>query len=307
MLQKTKNILLITMAITAIVIIFTQNASAWTHQEKYKNRMSVPAKDLTKILKGDINVTRAIHHKFRRYRVRHPGGRYTTIHWDNGTVNPGQSTWACFNVHPRNQAVRVLCALWTDSNRRFIGVAGGTITILPNRYNLANIQVDIEHSWRQWDAEYYDPNDANDYLGEPEGPIDVNNVFWHVGDTLYPEECLNDELIDSLDWIAGPNTTLTYGDVNTYDLGPLSEDQVVIFRATTNADCNDMSGETYRASTIEMIQFSVGDEYNETAAPPTLTGDLNRDCTVNFLDMAELAGNWLIDAGETLDPNWPLE
>lgn len=82
----------------AVCPISTSNALAGWKQEKMTNNTNRTATNLEKFLEGDVRITRFYQHtSFETEDYIYDATEdVTTLVWSDGTVEPGDWTWACF-------------------------------------------------------------------------------------------------------------------------------------------------------------------------------------------------------------------
>jgi len=256
MLRQIKGFILVVIII-GIIISCSSKALAWDCQQKYKNNMDQTAFDLTKILKGDINVKKAITStdtggaKFKDYEVTHPEGQCTVIHWSNGQVEPNDSTWACFNVHPHGKHITVLNAYWTDKNALFLGDAGPAVSTNGIIDDNGNLNFNMSNNWQRWEVSGY-PLQIDEGPRDPMGPIYITQVYYTTTDVLRPLEELNETLfIDpNIEWHCLDGVVLNCGETTSYNIGQFTGDTVVLFQFIATGDGK---------SVTEIVQFQVSE------------------------------------------------
>ncbi len=252
--------------VVAFSLYFASVAHAFHNQEKYLNSMSEPAYNLTKIIEGEheLNaITKAMNSgcKFNQYVVTYHSG-YTKIHWFDGKVDPADTTWACFEVIPK-QAVNVLSAYWTGEDGKKLDEAGPPV--YSNAINYLGLTVELENSWVEWDDNVNEPRASI-------GPITISDVYWATPTREFDMAELDGRLYDRTDplydpslavWqsLDAPNDPVASGETARFELGNLSEGTIVLFRFKAEG-----AGQTSE----EMIQFEVPPEV-PPVEPPTLS------------------------------------
>lgn len=185
--------------VVALSLYFASAALAFHNQERYLNSMHEPAYDLTKIIEGEHEVnyiTNALNSgcKFNDCVVTWHSG-YTKIHWFNGKVDPGEYTWACFEVYPI-QDVNVLSAYWTGEDGKKLGEAGPPV--YSKAINYLGLDVELENSWVEWDDNVNEP-------GASIGPITISDVYWATPTVAFDMAQLDGRLYDPNDPLYNPS------------------------------------------------------------------------------------------------------
>lgn len=256
-----------TFVVVAFSLYFATAALAWTNNEKYKNNMHIPAYDLTKIIEGTHEVGVMVEAdnigcKFKQSNVTYISG-YTVIHWFNGKVDPGDTTWACFNTYPAT-TVTVVTAYWTGEDGEKLGEAGPPVS--STAINYLGLDVELENSWIEWDPGANEPGDSI-------GDITISDAHWATPTAEFAMAELDGRLYDPcdlnydpglVDWIplGDPvDPTIAYGETARFKLGNLSEGAIVLFRFKAEG-----AGQTSE----EINQFAVPPE-ELPVEPPTLS------------------------------------
>lgn len=277
------------MFFVAVLIVLMGPAAAFSYnnQQGYVNDTGETANDLTKILEGYHVITDAIHDEFATHSVGY-GPNMTVIHWEDGEVEDGEFTWACFST-ASGDAATVIAVFWTNSGIK-IDDAGPALGIDPTvgRWgDSGTLSLGITNDWHQWDGPGFPVN--GDYRGIYMGPISGTNVYSAVRTELLSMEDLTEDIwetpsdpnyIPPGEWTAHADFSIDPGDPNTlYTLGEFNDEDVVLFRF-------DASGAGRNSR--EILQFRVG-EISEVFP----TGDITEDGYVDLQDFALLAEHWL--------------
>ncbi len=207
-----------------VLVALAAPSTAWDMNQRYENTLGVAMDNLEKFLKGDVTVPRAINDKFAHAQTE-PDGANTKIRWEEGTVEPGEETWACFNF--RGKKVKVLDVHWTRGPFP-AGPAAPVVGAGLNTESAAGDSLDVGlEIYNSWDP----------LIGEP-GPIFVDDVYYAVTESLFVLERLTDGLFDhpSIDWVEYPSFVVATGDSHHIDIGHVPAGRNLLVRCTTNAE-----------------------------------------------------------------------
>jgi hypothetical protein len=250
------------LALTLVIVIawsgtVLADVEAYDIQEMYHNGTGQTAYDLTKILEGDVQVDDFYGGiVFPEHEVNHFCPGYTFVHFWGDSIPDSGSTWACFNVSGVEEYAKVVSAFWTDENGNNIGPAGPATETSTHMWE-GDVLLEVHHNNVVWDGDY--PPQSGDGPGTPWGPIQINEIYYTVSDSMYSLADLNEDLFTDpeLVWIPLADVELYYGDTETYNLGPLPDNDVLIVRYAAEGD-GQMSLEMYqiRISDVQIPTLS---------------------------------------------------
>ena len=281
--------------------------------QKYHNNTGQTAYDLTKIINGWWYIDTANADNFQEYDMEYTYNGFTLnpltiIHWENGQVAPGDSTWAHFRTIDTRRKLSVHCAFWTDQYGDRIREEPNPVlpVATANLYKPSpiisldgnDIAMEVSNHWRDWTGDGW-PIEEGDSLGDPMGTISGTEVFYAITDVERPMEELNGDLITdpSITWLPLSDFVLDYLDTVSYDLGYHEDDDVVLFRFEASGE-GQSSAEIVQAlvgSLHSGYEYLPGDAnmYNGSWPPAAIGGDVTY--LVNYFRGIETSLPCLLD------------
>lgn len=174
---------LIFVIVTLLVLMVSTSALAdtWQNENKLHNGTGQVANDLEKWIDGDVRVSGWLSALFHSFSYTYlPGENVTKLRWYNGTVNPCQSTNACFRTDKNTITHRYLPRWSYDGVPGMIAGAA------------------LSHSFQQVRPDLVSMTIAN--TPEDGGPVTVGIIQIGPTNTVMPIEALNWEGLNNIPW-----------------------------------------------------------------------------------------------------------
>ena len=212
--------LLVALAL-GVVVLCTGLAFGWDCQQKYTNETDETATDLLKTLDREVTIEDAIHDKFNQHTWWKADGK-TYIRWYDGTVEPDDWTWACFDFNEEETEVGVEGIQWSKDKAEYADagspLGGGASIVEGSSAGYADVTLLVRNDWTS--------------LFGGTATIYATNVYWAIVVHRFSLSDLNDSLftLPSITWNPLSNFQLLYGQSMSIPLGDLPVNKYLLLR-----------------------------------------------------------------------------